>query len=87
MSMMGKCISFMSLESQMQSLMCIKLCAMYSVVCSLQPHGPQPTRLLCPGDFPGKDIAVGAIGRQILYQWATWEAKEFIRNAISDAPP
>ena len=22
---------------------------------TLQPHGPQPTRLLCPWDFPGKD--------------------------------
>ena len=26
---------------------------------SLQPHGPQPTRLLCPWDFPGKDTGVG----------------------------
>ena len=25
---------------------------------SLQPHGPQPTRLLCPWDSPGKDIGV-----------------------------
>ena len=23
---------------------------------SLPPHGPQPARLLCPSDFPGKDI-------------------------------
>ena len=23
------------------------------------PHGPQPTRLLCPGDFPGKSTGVG----------------------------
>ena len=26
---------------------------------SLRPHGLQPTRFLCPWDFPGKDIGVG----------------------------
>ena len=26
---------------------------------SLQPHGLQPTRLLCPWDFPGKNTEVG----------------------------
>ena len=26
---------------------------------SLQPHGLQPSRLLCPWDFPGKDTGVG----------------------------
>ena len=26
---------------------------------TLRPHGLQPTRLLCPGDFPGKDPGVG----------------------------
>ena len=26
---------------------------------SLQPHGLQPTRILCPWDFPGKDTGVG----------------------------
>ena len=26
---------------------------------SLQPHRLQPTRLLCPWDFPGKDTGVG----------------------------
>ena len=26
---------------------------------SLQPHGPQPTRLLCPWDFPSKNTGVG----------------------------
>ena len=25
----------------------------------LQPHGLQPTRLLCPWDFPGKNTGVG----------------------------
>ena len=31
---------------------------------SLRPHGLQPTRLLCPGDFPGEDTGVG--GRFLL---------------------
>ena len=26
---------------------------------SLLPHGLQPTRFLCPGDFPGKNTGVG----------------------------
>ena len=26
---------------------------------SLRPHGLQPTRLLCPWDFPGKNTGVG----------------------------
>ena len=26
---------------------------------TLRPHGLQPTRLLCPWDFPGKDTGVG----------------------------
>ena len=26
---------------------------------SLQPHGLQPTRLLCPWDSPGKNTGVG----------------------------
>ena len=26
---------------------------------SLRPHGPEPTRLLCPWDFPGKSTGVG----------------------------
>ena len=33
-----------------QSLCCVQL---------LQPHGLQPTRLLCPWDFPGKNIGYG----------------------------
>ena len=36
------------------------VCVSGSVVCnSLRPHGPQPTGILCPWDFPGKDIRVG----------------------------
>ena len=43
---------------------CIQLSGIPSVSCSvksdsLQPHGLQPTRLLCPWDFPGKNTEVG----------------------------
>ena len=38
------------------------LCVSRSVVPdSSRPHGLQPTRLLCPWDFPGKDTGVGSI--------------------------
>ena len=36
------------------------VCVNHPVVSeSLQPHGLQPTRLLCPWDFPGKNTGVG----------------------------
>ena len=36
------------------------MCVSCSVVsASLQPHGPQPTRSLCPWDSPGKNTGVG----------------------------
>ena len=35
------------------------LCACSVVLSSLRPHGLLPTRLLCPGDFPGKNTGVG----------------------------
>ena len=40
---------------------CVCVCVWnHSVVSdSLQPHGLQPTRLLCPWDFPGKNTGVG----------------------------
>ena len=38
--------------------MCV--CVSHSVMSvSLRPHGLQPTRLLCPQNFPGKNAAVG----------------------------
>ena len=41
-------------------LFSINKCVSRSVVPnSLRPHGLQPTRLLCPWDFPGKDTGVG----------------------------
>ena len=35
-------------------------------------HGLQPTRLLCPWDFPGKTTGVGC---HCLLWWANWERK------------
>ena len=36
------------------------VCVSHSVMFnSLRPHGLQPTSLLCPWDFPGKDTGVG----------------------------
>ena len=34
---------------------------------SLQPHGLQPTRLLCPWDFPGKGTEVGCHSLKIMW--------------------
>ena len=34
---------------------------------SYRPHGLQPTRLLCPWDFPGKSTGVGC--HCLLHQW------------------
>ena len=40
-------------------LPCLHACSVTSVVSdSLQPYGLQPTRLLCPWDFPGKTAGV-----------------------------
>ena len=38
-----------------------------------QPHGLQPTRLLCPRDFPGKSTGVGChcLLRYLHYTWPT----------------
>ena len=30
-----------------------------SLCLTLRPHGPQPARLLCPWDLPGKNTGVG----------------------------
>ena len=37
----------------------IELCTCSVMAVSLQPHGLQPTRLLCPWDSPGKITGVG----------------------------
>ena len=59
---------------------------------SLKLPGLQPVRLVCPGDFPGKNNGVGSsrgsswprdrsqiscVGMWILYHWATWESRAF----------
>ena len=36
---------------------------------SLQPHGPQPARFLCPWDFPGKNLEWVAISLSRGYSW------------------
>ena len=39
---------------------CVRLSAVHPVMSgSLQPHGLQPTRLLCPWDSPGKTTGEG----------------------------
>ena len=39
---------------------------------SLQPHGLQPTRLLCPWDFLGKSTEVGCHCLLHVYRWGKW---------------
>ena len=36
---------------------CVRVCSVVSD--SLQPSGPEPARLLCPWDSPGKNTGVG----------------------------
>ena len=38
---------------------CVCVCVCSVVSNSLRPHGLQPTRLLCPWNFPGKNTGVG----------------------------
>ena len=52
--------------ADLRLLMCLQtsvtacLCAQLLKTClTLQPHGLQPTRLLCPRDSPGKNTGVG----------------------------
>ena len=42
-------------------LVCVSLYVLVAQLCPTlcDPHGLQPTRLLCPWDFPGKDTGVG----------------------------
>src|SRR5574337_991167 len=41
---------------------------------SPRPHGLQPTRLLCPWDFPGKSTGVGC--HYLLRLYSLWGCKE-----------
>ena len=36
----------------------LRIIMLYDMVDSLRPHGVQPARLLCPGNFPGKNTGV-----------------------------
>ena len=40
-------------------MMCVSVCACSVMSDSLQPHGLYTARLLCPWDFPGRNIGVG----------------------------
>ena len=45
----------------MHTCMCVHVCSVTSVMSDcFQSHGLQPARLLCPWDFPGKNIGVGS---------------------------
>ena len=39
--------------------LCMRACSCSVMSNSLQPHGLQPARFLCPWDFPGKNTEVG----------------------------
>ena len=41
------------------SRLCMRACSCSVMSNSLQPHGLQPARFLCPWDFPGKNTEVG----------------------------
>ena len=56
-----KCFQFLDPEIFLSFLLLLKVekkSASYSVCNSLRPHGLQPSRLLCPWDFSGKNTAV-----------------------------
>ena len=43
------------------SHLCVRACSASSVMSnSLKPYGLQPTRLLCPWNYPGKNTGVGS---------------------------
>ena len=48
---------YLSYVLSREEIICVCVCSVLSD--SLQLHGPEPTRLLCPWHFPGKDSRVG----------------------------
>ena len=53
-------VIFTSLSSPFYKFLVTSACQVASVMSdSVQPHGLQPTRLLCPWDSPGKNTGVG----------------------------
>ena len=54
------CENYYSPATYPEVIICLSVSVSHSVMPdSLRPHGLQPTRLLCPWDFPGKDTGVG----------------------------
>ena len=49
---------------------------------SLLPHGLQPTRLLCPWDFPGKNTGVGC---HFLLQSSQISSVQFSHSVVSNS--
>ena len=52
-----ECFSFLSMYRVLSSCCYCLVTKLYLTL--LWPHGLQPTRLLCPQDFPGKNTGVG----------------------------
>ena len=55
-------VVFVSGGQQDDSVICVHVsCCLVSKSCPtlLRPHGPQPTRLICPWGFPSKSTGVG----------------------------
>ena len=53
------CKKFFKLEEVLVGFS-LKVCVLVAQSClTLLPHGLQPTRFLCPWDFPGKNTGVG----------------------------
>ena len=50
---------FSFLSTKALKCVCVCVCVCWVVSDSLWPHELQPTRLLCPWDFPGKNTGVG----------------------------
>ena len=56
---------------------------------SLRPYGPQPTRLLCPWDFPGKNTGVGCHAfLQGIFLTQGWNLQllQFLRWQVDSLP-
>ena len=51
--------TFQKQHAELHQLRMPSACSVSVVSHSLRPHGPWPTRLLCPWGFPGKDTGVG----------------------------
>ena len=57
----------------------IKVCTLNRLSCpTLQPYEPQPARLLCPWDSPGKNTGVGChvLLQGIFTSWGSSQSKD-----------